>query len=66
MRMWTSSKMVESQVQTYRLDKGESPGSINDLKDEDYLQEYFEGENLRCPGGEYLILEGDKVITVNE
>ncbi|WP_096156888.1 MULTISPECIES: competence type IV pilus major pilin ComGC [Bacillus] len=60
-------KMVESQVQTYRLDKRENPTSLQDLNHEDYLKEHFNKNNntLRCPGGEELTLDGDKVIPIN-
>lgn len=58
-------KMVESQVQAYKLDKGVSPTKLTDLKDENYLDEsYFDkedGNTLSCPGGGELTLNGDKV-----
>ena len=57
-------KMVESQVQTYRLDKGENPPNLQALNDVDYLKEHFKDEDapLSCPGGQELKLIGDKVI----
>ena len=59
-------KMVESQVQTYRIDKGANPPNLQALNNEDYLKGHFNNDgSLSCPGGQELTLIDDKVIPAN-
>lgn len=60
-------KMVEAQVQAYRLENGASPTNIQDLNDPEYLGGKFDDEGeLACPNGAVLALNGEEVVTVEE
>lgn len=49
-------KMVEGQVQAYKIDKNVTP-TLNDLSVAEYLGE----NNKNCPGGEEVIIVDGKV-----
>jgi competence protein ComGC len=44
-------KMVEGQIEAYKMDKKRPPESIGDLTDEEYLP-----ENAQCPDGTQLTI----------
>ncbi|QFT89795.1 ComG operon protein 3 precursor [Bacillus sp. THAF10] len=53
--------MVEAQMQTYRLDYGTPPLSIDDLNAPEYLEDKFdEAGMLKCPNGKIVIIENGK------
>ncbi|WP_235864007.1 competence type IV pilus major pilin ComGC [Sutcliffiella halmapala] len=60
-------KMVEAQMQAYRLETGSNPTSIQDLNDPEYLGDKFDEEDvLSCPNGKVIIINGNEVDTVEE
>lgn len=53
--------MVQSQVEAYKIDKGEYPKQLGDLNTEEYLKEKFEDDGeLKCPGGQSIELVNNK------
>lgn len=50
--------MLQGQVEAYKLDKKEYPGSVTDLINEKYVVE----EDLRCPDNTQIKIEDGKVI----
>ncbi len=53
-------KMVEGQVQAYKMDNKKFPVSINELSTADYLP-----ENAKCPDGTELSIDTAGKVTVN-
>lgn len=52
-------KMVQGQVEAYKMDKKEYPQTLNELVAESYLL-----ENPKCPDGRDLLIEGGEVAWV--
>lgn len=53
-------KMVEGQVQAYKMDKKKIPVSIDELSTADYLP-----ENAKCPDGSELAIDAAGKVTVS-
>jgi competence protein ComGC len=51
-------RMVEAQVQAYKMDKGELPSSVDQLKSADYLK------NTKCPDGTEVVIGKDGTVTI--
>ncbi|KGX88869.1 competence type IV pilus major pilin ComGC [Pontibacillus litoralis] len=51
-------QMVETQVQTYKMDQGQLPTTIDDLVDQQYL------DQATCPSGEGLQIDEDGNVTI--
>ncbi|KMJ60081.1 competence protein ComG [Bacillus sp. LL01] len=54
--------MVDAQIQTYRLDTGSEPESIDDLKSPEYLEDRFDDDTgtLNCPNGNIITIVDNK------
>ncbi|GKV68090.1 competence protein ComGC [Sporosarcina sp. NCCP-2716] len=53
-------KMVEGQVQAYKMDKKKFPATIGELSTAEYLP-----DNAKCPDGSELSIDTDGKVTVN-
>ncbi|WP_010194645.1 competence type IV pilus major pilin ComGC [Bacillus sp. m3-13] len=53
--------MVDAQIQTYRLDKGSEPATIDDLDSPEYLEDHFDEDGtLNCPNGSNVTIVNSK------
>lgn len=54
-------QVVQSQVETYRLNENTLPTSIQDLVDEDYIST----DQSSCPNGKDLTIDGNGTVVAN-
>ncbi|WP_404468465.1 competence type IV pilus major pilin ComGC [Sutcliffiella horikoshii] len=53
--------MVDAQIQTYRLDTGSEPATIDDLDSPEYLEDHFDVDGtLKCPNGSTVTIVNSK------
>ncbi|WP_226680040.1 competence type IV pilus major pilin ComGC [Sutcliffiella horikoshii] len=53
--------MVDAQIQTYRLDTGSEPATIDDLNSPEYLEDRFDDAGtLSCPNGDTVTIVNSK------
>jgi len=52
-------KMVQGQVEAYKMEKKQIPSSVVELSDADYLP-----KEARCPDGRELVIDGDGKVDV--